>query len=455
MTVTRKIFLSIASFVAIIVVLFVLVTHLVIKESFEAMASKSLGGTLETIAERFIEFYDRGKSWSGVQQMVLDDAGLGGKRDVGIALFDRDGAQVYSLGTVPPKAIQNLGIKRSLRVDNRRIASLYYYDAEIADLSRLRIGIPASVILLLSAATVLIVLLSLPAAYWIARKITSPLRMLIPAIERLRHGELGVQAPVVSRDEYGQVAVAFNAMSAQLRKNEEVRRNLVADAAHELRTPLTIVRGKLDLIQQTGEAIEPESLLPLQDELIRLSRLVEDLHLLSLAEARRLPLEKKPTSMADLVRKVVRHLEPDAERKRIRVSLKIEAEVRPIDVDPNRMTQVLLNLMVNAIRYTPESGSVTVSVQERPSDGRSGAALRIAIEDTGVGIAPEQLEQIFNRFYRTDEARARNSGGMGLGLAIAKELVLAHEGTLEAESRPGRGTTFVLVLPVSAGLYAG
>jgi len=127
--------------------------------------------------------------------------------------------------------------------------------------------------------------------------------------------------------------------------------------------------------------------------------------------------------------------------------LNVEANERPIRVDPNRMTQVLLNLTVNTIRYTPEGGSVTVNVQEEPSHGGSGSALTIAIADTGVGIAPEQLGHIFNRFYRTDEARARNSGGMGLGLAIAKELTLAHAGTLEAESRPGVGTTFVLKFP--------
>ncbi|WP_372634277.1 sensor histidine kinase [Cohnella sp.] len=448
MTVTRKIFLSIASFVTVVALLFVLVTHFVIKESFEAMVEKTRGETLGALSEQFIGYYvANGNSWNGVQWIKLDEAVLADKREVGISLLAGDRTKLYSLGATPPKAMKNLGIKRLLRTDDGTIAYLHYFDSEIADMSRLRVGIPVSVTFLLSAATVLIVLFSLLAAYWIAKRITSPLRKLIPAIDRLRQGELGVQAPVVSKDEYGQVADAFNAMSAQLRKNEELRRNLVADAAHELRTPLTIVRGKLDLIQQTGDAVEPESLLPLQDELIRLSRLVEDLHLLSLAEARKLPLELKPTNMAELAHRVVRHLESDAARKNVRLTLNVEADERPIRVDPNRMTQVLLNLTVNAIRYTPEGGSVMVNVQEEPSHGGSGSALTIAIADTGVGIAPEQLGHIFNRFYRTDEARARNSGGMGLGLAIAKELTLAHGGTLEAESRPGVGTTFVLKLP--------
>ena len=452
MTATRKIYLAIVSFIVAIAIIFVLLTYFVTKQSFEAMIGSSRGDTLDELSERFVGYYvQNGNSWDGVRELRLDENLLEGKREVGISLTDSDGTELYILGSTHPKALKNLGIARKLRLDDRTIAYLRYYDSEIADLSKLRIGIPTSAAILLLAATVLVVLLSLPAAYWIAKRITSPLRKLLPAIDRLGQGELGTQAPVVSEDEYGQVARAFNAMSAQLRENEEVRRNLVADAAHELRTPLTIVRGRLELIQQTGEAIAPESLLPLQDELIRLSRLVEDLHLLSLAEARKLPLEKKPTDMAELARRVVRHLEPDAERKNVRISLELEEAVRPIRVDPNRITQVLLNLTVNAIRYTPEGGSVTISVRETPANGENGPALRVAIADTGVGLTPEQLKRIFNRFYRTDEARARNSGGMGLGLAIARELTLAHEGTLEAESSPGRGTTFVLELPRSEG----
>jgi two-component system sensor histidine kinase BaeS len=189
---------------------------------------------------------------------------------------------------------------------------LYYYDPEVAYISKLKIGILDSVTVLLFAGATVFVLLSLLIAYWLSKRLTAPLRLMIPAIDRLGKGEFGIQAPVVTEDEYGKVAKAFNEMSKQLQRAENVRSNLVADVAHELRTPLTIIRGKLDLVQQGGRPIEPESLLPLQDELIRLTRLVDDLHQLSLAEAKKLPLERKPTHIPALLRRIIDRITPDA-----------------------------------------------------------------------------------------------------------------------------------------------
>lgn len=448
MTVTRKIFVAIASFVVSLAVIFVLLTQLVIQESFEAMAGKTRGEVLDALSAQLVQGYGQsGGSWEGVERSVPDDAEWRSYPEASIVVQSRDREQVYAQGAAVPRMVKNLGLKRDLRWEGRKIGELYYYDAEIADMSKLRIGIPTSVALLLSFFAVLFVLISLLAAYWVARRITAPLRKLIPAIDGLGRGELGIQAPVLSKDEYGKVALAFNAMSDRLRRNEETRRNLVADAAHELRTPLTIVRGKLDGLQQAGEHVDPKSLLPLQDEMIRLSRLVDDLQLLSLAEAGKLPLERKPTNMANLVRRVMDHVEPDAEGKNIALSLESEADGKPIAVDPNRMTQVMLNLLVNAIRYTPPGGAVKATIRELPAQSGEEAKLRIEVADTGVGMSPEQLEKVFDRFYRTDEARSRAGGGAGLGLAIAKELVLSHGGTLKADSELGRGSVFAVELP--------
>lgn len=447
MTVSRKIFVAIASFVVSLAVIFVLLTQLIIQQSFETMAEKNRREALDAISEQVVQAYGQNGSWEGFQGIVLDGAKWRNYSDASLIVLSNDREQVYAEGPTVSRMVKNLGLKRNLYWEGQKIGRLVYYDAEIADMSKLRIGIPTSVALLLSFCAVLFVLISLLAAYWIAKRITAPLRRLIPAIDRLGRGELGVQAPVLSKDEYGKVALAFNAMSDQLRKTEETRRHLVADVAHELRTPLTIVRGKLDGLQQAGASIPPESLLPLQDELIRLSRLVDDLQLLSLAESGKLQLEKKPISMTHLVRRVMDHVEPDAAEKNIALSLEIEADGKPIAVDPNRLTQVLLNLLVNAIRYTPPLGSVKVTIRELPSPAGENTKLRITISDSGVGMTPEQLARIFDRFYRTDEARSREGGGTGLGLAITKELVLAHGGTLEAESEPGQGSVFVVELP--------
>lgn len=447
MTVSRKIFVAIASFVVSLAIIFVLLTQLIIQQSFETMAEKNRREALDAISEQVVQAYGQNGSWEGFQGIVLDDAKWRNYKDASLIVLSNDREQVYAEGTAVPRMIKNLGLKGNLYWEGRKIGRLVYYDAEIADMSKLRIGIPTSVALLLSFFAVLFVLISLLAAYWIAKRITAPLHRLIPAIDRLGRGELGVQAPVLSKDEYGKVALAFNAMSDQLRRTEETRRHLVADVAHELRTPLTIVRGKLDGLQQAGASIPPESLLPLQDELIRLSRLVDDLQLLSLAEAGKLPLEKKTINMTGLVHRVIDHVKPDAEEKNIILSLEMETDVKLIAVDPNRMTQVLLNLLINAIRYTPPWGLVKATIHELPSPAGEKAKLRITISDSGVGMTPEQLARIFDRFYRTDEARSREGGGTGLGLAIARELVLAHGGTLKADSEPGQGSVFVIELP--------
>lgn len=182
-------------------------------------------------------------------------------------------------------------------------------------------------------------------------------------------------------------------------------------------------------------------LLPLQDELIRLTQLVDDLHQLSLAEAKKLPLERKPVDMLSLLERVIDHFAPDAQRKDVKLSLHNTAENTVLWVDAHRVTQVFYNLLTNAIRYT-ESGEVEVLI-ERQGDQH----LRVSVRDTGMGIDAAHLPFLFERFYRMDEARARNSGGMGLGLAIAKQLILAHEGTIEVSSRLGAGSVFTVTLP--------
>ena len=187
---------------------------------------------------------------------------------------------------------------------------------------------------------------------------------------------------MVSRDEYGKTAKAFNEMSQQLQQAEEIRRNLFANVAHELRTPLTILQGKLEWIQQRGQPVQPESLLPLQDELIRLNRLVDDLHQLSLAEAKKLPLDQKPTDIPQLLSRIIDRIQPDADRKGVEIRLHCDAGIPSISVDSNRITQVFLNLLTNALRYTPPGGSVKIDITEKKE------GLQIQVSDTGVGIPP-------------------------------------------------------------------
>jgi two-component system sensor histidine kinase BaeS len=453
MNVNRKLFTAMAAFIVAMSLVFVFMTHLVVRESLEAIVDFSKGTELDTMSKELIQYYQQnGNSWEGVQiNRNLDSSG--NHQEISILLVSSDDQEIAAVGETPAAfLIKKFGIERKLKVNGQTIAIVYYYDTEVANLSKLRIGIPISVTLLLSVSAIIFILLSLLVAYWLSKRLTAPLRQLISAIDQLGKGKFGIQAPVSTTDEYGRVASAFNDMSTQLQRAEEVRRNLVADVAHELRTPLTIIRGKLDLHQQSDRPIDPENLLPLQDELIRLTRLVDDLHLLSLAEARKLPNEKKPTNITELLKRIIEHVTPDAELKEIQIKLASSTDITMIQMDPNRMTQVFLNLIVNAVRYIPDRGLIEVTIHEEAAAQDGQPILRITIADNGPGIDPEHLPYLFSRFYRTDAARARNNGGMGLGLAIAKELVLTHNGTIEVESSIGKGTAFSVRLPINTEL---
>ncbi|MDN4593172.1 sensor histidine kinase [Polycladomyces subterraneus] len=448
MSVSRKLFVTMASFIVAMGLIYAFVTQIVVRDSLELMVETTRRKEIEELSNLFASYYEKNNgSWDGVQQVHVSKQFWNSHQSASFVLLSPEKKRLYVAGDASYQTVTMFGIRSSVRMAGETIAFLYYYDPEVACISKLRIGILDSVTFLLFADATVFALLSLLIAYGLSKRLTAPLRLLIPAIDRLGKGEFGIQAPVVTKDEYGKVAKAFNEMSKQLQRAENVRRNLVADVAHELRTPLTIIRGKLDLVQQGGRPIEPESLLPLQDELIRLTRLVDDLHQLSLAEAKKLPLERKPTHIPALLRRIIDRITPDAERKGIEITLTCSTDMATVNVDPNRMTQVLLNLLVNSVRYTPSGGNVSITVEEETARNEESGFLRITITDTGIGIEPEHLPFLFDRFYRTDEARTRNSGGMGLGLAIAKEFVLAHNGTIEVESSPGQGTTFIVKLP--------
>lgn len=438
-----------ASLMLLMNIVFILVTQFVVKGSLAHMDWADRSTEIERLSHLLTQYYEKqGGSWEEIGNIQIRSQSYSTYPGASFMLFSKEHELLVGNGEAPDKAVTGLGIRKNVDISGETVAILYYYDTEVGNLSKIRIGISSSVTFLLMMNAILFILLSLLVTYWVSRRLTAPLRQLLPAIGRLRQGQYGTQTPVTTKDEYGEVAAAFNEMSNQLERAELVRKNLTADVAHELRTPLTIIRGKLDFLQQSGRSIEPESLLPIQDELIRLTRLVDDLHQLSLSEARRLPLEPKPVDITMLLQRIVDRVYSEAESKQIKIEQNMLTDRVIVAIDSNRMTQVFLNLLANAIRYTPIGGKVTLTVRDTQGDSKEPAQLVIKIADTGTGIEPEHLPFIFNRFYRTDQARTRNAGGMGLGLAIAREFVLAHHGTIEAESVAGQGTTMIIRLPL-------
>lgn len=446
--VSRKLFWAMAAFIVVMSLTFMLITNAVVRGLLGELTPSSDQEQISGLSRTLAEYYDRhGGSWSGVEKLAPGDL-LEEVQDSGLILYDVHDRKLAIFGSVAEPMIRGLGVEYRIETNGRDVGSFRYYDPEISVISKVKLGISHGVGFLLIVSAVVFIVDALLAAYWISRRLTSPLRRLVSAIEQIKEGRHGVQIPVTTKDEYGEVASAFNRMSLQLGRAEDARRNLVADVAHELRTPLSIMRGKMDMLQQQGEAIEPEQLLPLQDELIRLTRLVDDLHQLSLAEAGKLSFEFSRTDVRALLEQTLERLLPRAQDAGIAMTLVSQAGSTMIPVDSGRITQVFLNLLTNAVRHTPHGGSIQVILSEA-QDANGRPWLEIAVKDTGTGISPEHLPNLFDRFYRADASRSRHSGGMGLGLAIAKEFVAAHQGTIDAESSPGEGTTFRVRLPYS------
>jgi signal transduction histidine kinase len=274
----------------------------------------------------------------------------------------------------------------------------------------------------------------------LARQLTAPLRALTQASHQLSEGELA-QVEIRSRDEVGELGQAFNQMARSLNQQEALRRNLMADIAHELRTPLTVVRGDLEALLDGVFEATPGALASLQEETLLLSRLVDDLQALAQAKAGQLQLAREPTDVADLLRGVVAAFDLQAESQGQSLTLDLPSDLPLVDADPQRVRQIVANLLSNALRHAPESGRVVVSAAQRPGK------VQVSVADDGLGIAPEDLPHVFDRFWRGGKPRVESSG---LGLAIARELVRAHSGDIWVESEPGVGSVFCFMLPCSS-----
>ena len=275
------------------------------------------------------------------------------------------------------------------------------------------------------------------------RQITSPLRALSQSARAIAEGDLGQRVAGRSDDEIGQVARSFNRMAESLAEADVQRRNMMADIAHELRTPLTVVQGNLEALMDGVYDLTPENVAAVHKQTVVLTRLVGDLRDLALAEAGQLRLEVKVFSLADVIAQVSEGLEVQAHEREVTLKFEVAAGLPKVQADEQRITQVLFNLLSNALRHTPVGGTVTISAELR--EGR----VLVSARDTGTGIPPEDLPHVFERFYRADRSRTRATGGSGLGLTIAKQIVEAHGGQIWAQSWLGAGSTFTFSLPVS------
>lgn len=275
-----------------------------------------------------------------------------------------------------------------------------------------------------------------------ARPIVRPIHTMSEAAHRLAGGDLDCSIPVQGSDEIRQLAEDFNLMSESLRKSQIMRRNLTADIAHELRTPLTILRANLDELQVKTRDADQVIIANLQDEVLRMSKLVKDMEILALAETGNLRINKNQVRLEAVLDRIAPVL-PEFEGRGVALEITLEPNLPEIMADPDRLLQVFLNLLSNALVHSPEGSKVFIRGAKKES------FIEILIIDQGAGIDPAQLPYVFERFYRADTSRSRREGGMGLGLAIARSLVEAHGGQIGVESTVGQGSIFTFNIPIA------
>jgi two-component system OmpR family sensor kinase/two-component system sensor histidine kinase BaeS len=302
-----------------------------------------------------------------------------------------------------------------------------------------------------SPATLLAILCGVPLAFMLAaslfgglafRRLGTPFADIMSATDAVARGDLSVRLRETNRGPLGNLAQRFNNMVIELERAEQQRRNLTADIAHELRTPLHIIQGNLEGILDGVYEPSAENITDTLDETRLLARLVDDLQTLSLAEAGQLPLHPTRFLLADLLHDAAAGFESRAAAQNVDLTVNVPPPLPEINADYDRLIQVLANLLSNALRHTPAGGQITLRAEAIPEGAR------ITVSDTGAGIPPADLPYIFDRFWRADKSRARTEGSSGLGLAITRQLVLAHGGTISVESEVGKGTMFTIELPV-------
>ena len=405
---------------------------------------------------RLADYYDQQSSWDGVATLIS-----GYPCGSGWGPWDQDWQMDYLLATADGTIVADATGKRlgqtlsrpertwatPIMVDDQQVGLLLLSPFDY-HLRSMHPTIGRSFLL----AGLAIGGLTLVVGLALSRGMSQPLVKLTAATRAVAAGDLSVRVPIHYHGEVRELAIAFNTMTGELARTDELRRNLTADVAHELRTPLSVIRGKLEGVLDGVYPSTPGHLAPVLEEIKLLGRLVEDLHLLSRAEAGQLPMEKRATDMGALLRDAQVNFGPQAADRGVTLALDLPTELPEVMADRRRIAQVLGNLLTNALRYTPSGGRVTLSAAV------SEGTVKVTVTDTGPGIPPEDLPFIFERFWRGEKSRSRAGGGAGLGLAIAKHLVQAHGGEIGVESpsteglkmdEVREGATFYFSLPLS------
>lgn len=423
------------------------------QHEFDQLVYSLYQDELRNLSSQLAVYYQQNGSWQGIERVVILQSGQrpGGHwnnhfQELPVTLVDADrrvvyGGPPYQPGDIVARRIVNKGVP--IEINGQTIGWVVL--ASFIGPNSLDSNSPEAIFLArVNRATIFSALGAALAALLfgalLARTISHPISELEAATQLVAQGQFGHQVPVRSQDEIGQLAASFNQMSADLARSNELRLQMTADIAHDLRTPLSVIQGYTEALDEGKLHGDRAMYRAMHLQVQHLTRLVEDLRTLSLADAGQLPLLRQPIDPGALLEHSALAYMAQAQNQEIALHVDVAPDLPPADLDADRMIQVLNNLVSNALRYTTAGGEIHLSAEKHNGD------LRLKVQDSGAGIAAEDLPFVFERFYRGDRSRSA-SGESGLGLAIARSIVEAHGGRITVESTPGAGTTFTLTIP--------
>ncbi len=452
----------------------VVLISLITSREFEIYVTRDSARWAQWLAPQLATYYASNGSWDGVDALVIGAGGMPMMMQHSSPSMNHMGMDREMMGQMPMMRGEDMWTGMGLRVivaDKNGIVRLDtsgeltgqslphsgYDQATPINVNGQTVGFvlvaplgtsntPETLFLHSVTRAVLLValgmgLVSLVMAAFIARQITAPLSRLAKAAYEVARGNLSVRVPVQGEDDLARVSLAFNRMAVSLERQHQLRRQLMNDIAHELRTPLSVIQAQTEALIDGVFPPTPDNIEPIYQQTLLLRRLVNDLRELALAEAGELQMSWEPVDLAEIILRAVKGMQSSAENKGVDIEYELRDTPLWVQGDAQRLEQVLLNLLSNAVRYTPKGGTVKVR------GWRQGGQVYCQVEDSGPGIRPEDIPHVFERFWRADRSRSRETGGTGLGLAIARKWVEAHRGRIWVESPPSRGAIFTFVLP--------
>jgi signal transduction histidine kinase len=442
--------------IVIVIVITILFISLRTRSEINQFQERGQFSHASRVEQLLSDYYLQSDSWDGVQPFVVQIETLRGQR---IVLTDGSGTVIADsenkiLGTTYQPELPASDSQPQEQdapfspghvlflVGIGPIGTVYVFPMPPADVNspQTLLG-PISGVVLWGGLVAIVAAIVI--SFFLSRQILAPIKALTKTANRLGKGDFSQRVTLKSKGEVGELAQAFNSMADNLQRAEKLRRNMVADVAHELRTPITNLSGYLEAIGDGVVAPDAATISSLSEESASLSRLVDELQELSLAEAGELKLDRQTDDIARLIEQTAAVLQPQATAKGLSLVLNLPEKLPSVSIDTHRIRQVLNNLLKNAVAHTGQGGTITVTAWQE------GSEIKFSVADTGEGIPPDDLPNIFERFYRVDKSRARATGGSGLGLTIAKRLVEAHGGRIEAASQPGKGSLFTVTLPLN------